>query len=88
MNKMKKSMQDAFQHAAGVAAAIGMMATPVPGVAAVAGMAMGAAVGFSLSKKSTPSFEKIFKFKQSEDAEISVETGAPVKAMRPIRLRR
>lgn len=97
-----KSLKDTFKQAAaamastvGIAATMGMgagamTAAPVIAAGAAAGSIMGIA-GLSFGKK--------FDLPSASDADdgpllpapeikISVETGAPVKAMKPIRLRR
>lgn len=99
----KKSLTDAFKKATStMAASIGVTAAaamggstviagvaPVMMVGAAVGSMMGAAMNFNKKSLRTAEIAAIFKpAPAAEELEISVETGAPVKAMKTIRLRR
>jgi hypothetical protein len=87
MSNAKTSLKDTFKSAA-LAASIGALGVAAVGpLGLVAGSVLGgaAAMGFNFArKKATVAAEPV----AVQEIEISIETGAPVKAMKQIRLRR
>lgn len=98
MGKQSKSLKDSFNHAAigvagiGAAASVIMSAGVGPiGLAASGVMGAAAAIGFAFRKKFAAAtlFEEASEpAPPAPEIEISIETGAPVKAMKQIRLRK